>query len=59
VQQAANAPAERKTGAHAPVFFRPRFLVPDISQCGKNFCVVKNRAAWHNQPCCDMENRVS
>ncbi|TGP41763.1 hypothetical protein EN871_22560 [bacterium M00.F.Ca.ET.228.01.1.1] len=49
----------RRTGAHAPVFFRLRRTATDISRYGKIFCVVKNRAAGHNGPCCSMGKIVS
>jgi hypothetical protein len=50
---------DRKTGAQAPVFFRLRRIAAQISRCGKNFCVVKNRAARHNGKHCSRENNVS
>ncbi|RQT28872.1 hypothetical protein DF135_27320 [Burkholderia cepacia] len=43
------------TGASAPVFFAP----PQISRCGKFFCVVKNHAAWHNPGDCGMGKGIS
>ncbi|TFE43773.1 hypothetical protein E2553_01250 [Paraburkholderia dipogonis] len=49
----------KETGAHAPVFFRPSIGAPQISRCGKFFCVVKNRAARHKTAYCNMEKVFS
>jgi hypothetical protein len=48
-------------GGHAPpstqkkpvlmhrFFFARTLVAHEISRCGKFFCLVKNRAAWHNK----------
>jgi hypothetical protein len=52
-----------ETGAQAPVFFRlyqsASYSLQNISRCGKFFCVVKNHAARHKNPYCEMGKVVS
>ncbi|PMS12271.1 hypothetical protein FNF07_01650 [Trinickia caryophylli] len=45
-------------GLHKPVLRHRFFIARYFSRCGKNFCVVKRRAAWHNGARCSMGNHI-
>ncbi|QCU28880.1 hypothetical protein FE789_12050 [Burkholderia pseudomallei] len=45
-------------GPRKPAHSRRFLFAPEISRYEKNFCVVKNHAAWHNPTHCSMENHI-